>query len=227
MQRDGLDRLHGPGPGSPPREGRAWLGLDCGGSSSLTAACCLWENGRAEFFSALPAVPSLSERGTAAGCGGLYSQAVDRNELKVFGGRCTPVKDFLAGVVDHLAGVEIEGGASDQYRRAEVEQLLDDPETGVEFEWSFRRMGAGPQGSNDVRAFQRMVYRAEIKTPPNLLFAHGLSSAVVARDGNGNPSLERSGRGRIDLVSAGVLAAGLRESAMGDTGFEVIRRAVE
>ena len=211
----------------PPREGRAWLGLDCGGSSSLTAACIIFENGRTEFFAALPAVPSLAERGSSDGCAGIYSQAVSRNELKVYAGRVTPVATFLEGVIHHLAGVEIEAGASDQYRRAEVEQLLDDPETGVEFEWNFRRMGAGPQGSNDVRAFQKMVYRAEIRTRENLLFAHGLSSAVVARDANGNPSLERSGRGRIDLVSAGVLAAGLREAAMGGTGFEVIRRAVE
>ena len=211
----------------PPREGRAWLGLDCGGSSSLTAACIIFENGRTEFFAAVPAVPNLSERGSADGCGSIYSQAVNRNELKVYAGRVTPVGSFLEGVIHHLAGVEIEAGASDQYRRAEVEQLLDDPDTGVEFEWSFRRMGSGPQGSNDCRAFQRMVYRAEIKTTANLLFAHGLSSAVVARDANGNPSLERSGRGRIDLVSAGVLAAGLREAAMGGSGFEVIRRAVE
>ena len=211
----------------PARAGRAWLGLDCGGSSSLTAACCMWENGRTEFFAAVPAVPSLAARGASDGCAGLYAQAVGRNELKVFAGRVTPVGSFLEGVIHHLAGVELEAGGSDQYRRSEVEQLLDDPATGVEFDWNFRRMGAGPQGSNDVRAFQRMVYRAEIKTTANLLFAHGLSSAVVARDANGNPSLERSGRGRIDLVSAGVLAAGLREAAMGGTGFEVIRRAVE
>ena len=213
----------------PDREGAAWLGLDCGGSSSLTAACCMWENGRTEFFAALPAIPNLAERGAADGCGGLYSQAVDRNELKTYAGRVTPIGSFLEGVIHSLAGVEIEGGASDQYRRAEVEQLLDDDVVGVEFEWSFRRMGSGPQGSNDVRAFQRMVYRSELKTIKSLLFAHGLSSAVVARDANANPSLQRSGRGRIDLVSAAVLSAGLREAAMGSNGgdFEVIRRAVE
>ena len=62
----------------PPREGRAWLGLDCGGSSSITAACCIFENGRAEFFAALPATPSLEDRGATEGCGSLYKQAWDR-----------------------------------------------------------------------------------------------------------------------------------------------------
>ena len=148
---------------SPPARaahGWAWIAADRVRSRRLGI---IFENGRTEFFAAVPAVPNLSERGSADGCGSIYSQAVNRNELKVYAGRVTPVGSFLEGVLHHLAGVEIEAGASDQYRRAEVEQLLDDPDTGVEFEWSFRRMGSGPQGANDCRAFQRMVYRAEIQ----------------------------------------------------------------
>ena len=160
------------------------------------------------------------------GCGGLYVQAASRGELSPYAGRVTPIQDFLAAVIHDLAGVEIVGGGSDQYRRAEVEQVLDDPATGCEFGWSFRRMGAGPQGSSDVRAFQRFLLKQEIKTTESLLFAHGLSSATIARDGNGNPSLLRSGRGRIDLVSAAVLASGLRAGAGDDSEFSVCQRAV-
>ena len=210
----------------PPREGLAWIGFDPGGSSSLSAACVIFDNGRTEFYAALPATPSLEARGVSDGCGGLYVQARARGELKTFSGRVTPIADFLAGVLHDLAGVEVEAGASDQYRRAEVEQVIEAEETGVEFEWNFRRMGSGPQGSNDVRAFQKMVLRAEIKTAASLLFAHGLSSATIARDGNGNPSLLRSGRGRIDLISAAVLAAGLRAAAVGDSDFGVSQRSV-
>ena len=210
----------------PPREGPAFLGFDPGGSASLTATCTMWANGRTEFHAAVPATPSLAERGTADGCGSLYTQAEARNELTPYAGKVTPIRDFLAAVIHDLAGVEIEGGGSDQYRRAEVEQVLDDPETGVDFSWNFRRMGSGPQGSNDVRAFQTFLLKGEIKTTASLLFAYGLSSATISRDGNGNPSLLRSGRGRIDLVSAAVLASGLRAAAGDDSEFSVSQRAV-
>ena len=210
----------------PPRAGEAWIGFDPGGSASLTATCTMWANGRTEFHAAVPATPSLEDRGRADGCGGLYVQASERAELRAYAGKVTPISDFLAAVIHDLAGVELVGGGSDQYRRAEVEQVLDDPATGVEFDWNFRRMGAGPQGSNDVRAFQTFLLKGEIKTTSSLLFAYGLSSATVARDGNGNPSLLRSGRGRIDLVSAAVLASGLRAAAGGDSDFGVCQRDV-
>ena len=210
----------------PPRKGRAWLGLDCGGSSSITAACCLFENGRAEFFSALPGTPSLEDRGSVDGVGSLYRQAWDRQELQTYSGRVTPVADFVRAVVAKLSGVEIEAGASDRFRKAEVQQILEDPKTGIEFEWEFVPRGCGERGSADVRAFQKLVLEADIKTLPNLLFAHGLSSAIVRRDGNSPPGLERSGKGRIDLVSAAVLAAGLRSASSGGGGFSVERRAV-
>ena len=211
----------------PPRTGEAWIGFDPGGSASLTATCTMWSNGRTEFHTAVPATPTLEQRGSADGCGGLYVQASERGELRAYSGKVTPIRDFLAAVIHDLAGVELVGGCSDQYRRAEVEQVLDDPETGVEFGWSFRRMGAGPQGSNDVRAFQTFLLKGEIKTVTSLLFAYGLSSATIARDGNGNPSLLRSGRGRIDLVSAAVLASGLRAASSGDSEFSVCQRSVE
>ena len=199
----------------PPREGRAWLALDPGGSASMTSCACAWENGRLEFFSAFPSVPSLEDRGVSDGCGGLYVQARDRGELRTYSGRVTPVADFLAAVLHDLAGVEIVSGASDRFRKSEVMQILEDPKTGAKFPWEFVPMGCGERGSGDVRALQRSVLRAEFKTLPSLLFASGLSSATIRRDGNSNPGLERGGKARIDLVSALVLAAGLRSASSG------------
>ena len=130
-----------------------------GGSSSLSATCTMWANGRTEFHAALPATPTLEQRGSADGCGGLYVQARNRSELRTYAGKVTPIRDFLAAVIHDLAGVDIVSGGSDQYRRSEVEQVLDDPQTGADFGWNFRRMGSGPQGSNDVRAFQRFLLK--------------------------------------------------------------------
>ena len=210
----------------PPRTGRAFLALDPGGSASMTSCACAWENGRLEFFSAFPSVPSLEDRGAADGCGSLYVQARARGELKTYSGRVTPVADFLAGVIYELSDVEIVSGASDRFRKSEVMQILEDPKTGAEFPWEFVPMGCGERGSADVRAFEKAVLRAEFKTLPSLLFASGLSSAVIRRDGNSNPGLERSGKARIDLISAAVLAAGLRSASGDDSEFSVCQRSV-
>ena len=210
----------------PSREGRAWLALDPGGSASMCACVCAWENGRLQFWSAFPGTPSLEDRGRSDGCGGLYVEARDRGELRTYSGRVTPVADFLAGVIHELSDVEIVSGASDRFRKSEVMQILEDPKTGAEFPWEFVPMGCGERGSADVRALQRSILRAEFKTLPSLLFASGLSSAIIRRDGNSNPGLERSGKARIDLVSALVLASGLRSAAGDDSEFSVCQRSV-
>ena len=210
----------------PERSGKCWIGYDAGGSLSLSAVCVWFENNRVEFHAALPAIPNMADRGVADGCGSLYSQAVERGELTTYSGRVLPSRDFLASVVNGLADCEIMGGCSDRYRRSETLQLIEDADAGIDFDWQFVPMGCGERGSFDVRSFQNMVLRGEIRTAPNLLFASGLSSAIIRRDGNSNPGLDRSGKARIDLISAAVLAAGLRSSACGDDDFGVAQRDV-
>ena len=153
--------------------------------------------------------------------GGIYRQSWDRQELQTFAGRVTPLGSFLLHLAAKLKGAEIAGAASDQYRRAEVEQSLEDEL--LEWPWEFRRMGAGPQGSGDVRAFQRAILRREFLTVPSLLMPLALKSTVLRRDSNGNPSLERGHTGRIDVLSACVLAAGLAAGAAGGGGFGISR----
>ena len=79
----------------------------------------------------------------------------------------------------------------------------------------------GSQGSADVRAFQRAILRGEFKTLPSLLMPLALKSTILRRDGNGNPALERGNTGRIDVLSACVLSAGLAAGAAGDGGFGI------
>ena len=128
----------------PPREGEAWIGFDPGAVRvhfRQPAQC--GPMAAPSSTQHVPAIPSLAERGSADGCGGLYVQAADRamSSARTREGS-RRYATFLAAVIHDLAGVEIMGGGSDQYRRAEVEQVLDDPATGVEFDWSFRRMGS-------------------------------------------------------------------------------------
>ena len=208
----------------PARSGPAYIGFDAGGSASMTAAASYWpESKRLEIFAAFPATPNLIDRGQADGVGGIYQEAFERDELQVYDGRVTPVGAFLLSLAAALEGAEIAGAASDQYRRAEVEQAIE--AEALEWPWSFRRMGSGPTGSGDVMAFQRAILRGDFKTVPSLLMPLALKSTILRRDGNGNPALDRANTGRIDVLSACVLAAGLAAASDGDS-FSVTRIAV-
>ena len=206
----------------PERSGPCFVGVDIGGSSSMSCAAAWFpESKRLELYAAFPANPNLLDRGTADGVGGIYKQAWDRGELQTYAGRVTPVGAFLLHVAAKLKGAEIAGVASDQYRRAEVEQALENEL--LEWPWEFRRMGSGPQGSGDVRAFQRLILTGGFRTVPSLLMPLALKSTVLRRDGNGNPALERGNTGRIDILAATVLAAGLAAGETGGGGFGISR----
>ncbi len=64
----------------------------------------------------------------------------------------------------------------------------------------------------DVRALQRLVLNRRLKLPDSLALVTAVSKSAIRRDGNGNPGLDKAdSRGRIDLLSAAVIAAGLAE----------------
>ena len=76
----------------------------------------------------------------------------------------------------------------------------------------FRGTGASrvSDGSADVRAFQNLVLSCSIKHEGSLLLESAISEAAVRKDKAGNPALSKSrNNGRIDALSAAVLAAGL------------------
>ena len=65
-------------------------------------------------------------------------------------------------------------------------------------------------GSHDLRAFQRAVLTRQWATAESLLWRHAIASVTVRTDEAGNPALYKAGdRRRIDVVQAGVIAAGL------------------
>ena len=207
----------------PERRGACFVGVDIGGSASMCAASSYWpDSGLLEIFAGFPSRPDLLERGTADGVGGAYSEAASRNELQTFSGRVTPAGDFIRHVAARLAGCEVAGAASDQFRRGEVQQVLEAEPDEIPWPWYWRRQGSGPTGSADCRAFQKAVFAREIKTLRGLLMPLALRSTVLRRDSNGNPSLHRGGSGaRIDVLSATVLAFGLAADSGGDSGFSI------
>ena len=99
----------------PPREGACYLGIDLGGSASLSAAVATWDTGRTEAWVAVSAVPSLLDRGRADGVGALYEQAHEDGFLSVTGEHIVDVRRFLAGVLAEVPADAVIG--CDRYRR--------------------------------------------------------------------------------------------------------------
>ena len=194
----------------PPREGSAYLGFDFGEATSATGAAAIWPaTGRVETWLAFGDVPAIAER--AKRDDAPYAAMVDRGELKLHPGRVVRPDAFLADVQTDLAGVRVAAAAADGYKDSEVKDFLD--RAAVRWPIDFRRVGAGKDGGRDVRAFQRLTIQKQLAMFPNLSLVTAISKSVLRRDPNGNPGLDKStSRGRIDILSAAVIAAGLAES---------------
>ena len=193
----------------PDRGGPCYIGLDCGEATSGTAAAVIWpQTGLCQFWFSFGDVPSLAERGRVDGA--RYEEMSRRGELTTYPGRVTPVAAFLEDLAVALAGADVRSIAADGYKDAEVRDYLE--KAGVGWSVSFRHVGAGRDGSRDVRALQRLVLNRKVSLVENLALASAISSSAIRRDGNGNPALDKQkAKGRIDLLSAWVIAAGLSE----------------
>ena len=195
----------------PERAGPAYLGFDFGEATSATACAAVWPaTGRLECWMAYGDVPSIAERGRRDDAP--YAQMVDRGELRLYPGRVVHVAEFLSDVQADLAGVRVAGAAADSYKDSDARDFLD--RAAVRWPIEFRRVGAGKDGGADVRAFQRLVLNRKLALLPSLALVTAISKSTVRRDPNGNPGLDKStSRGRIDLLSAAIIAAGLAAPA--------------
>ena len=204
------DDLRGCFAAEPPgREGPCFLGFDFGEATSSTAACAIWPaSGRLETWMAFGDVPDLAERGKRDSAP--YVQMQARGELATYPGRIVPPAAFLADLQNDLAGCRVRRAAADSYKDAEVRDFLD--RAAVRWPIDFRRVGAGKDGGRDVRAFQRLTIQRRFVMAENLSLATAISKSTLRRDANGNPGLDKANaRGRIDVLSAAVIAAGLAE----------------
>ena len=196
----------------PDRGGPCFLGFDLGGSTSMTAAVAYWpRTERLEAWAGFPSIPSLADRSVSDGCRGVYQEMERRGELRVYPGEVMPVSDFLGDVAVSLTGERVMAGA-DRFRGAEARDALKG--AGVDWPMSWRGTGASKtaDGSYDVRALQRLVIGQRVKARQSLAMRAAIADSSLRYDGAGNPALEKArAAGRIDLLSAAVIAAGLAE----------------
>lgn len=190
----------------PPREGPCILGVDLGGSRSMSAAAFYWpQTGRLEAVGTFPASPSLADRGAADGVSGRYVEMNDRGELNVMGEATVPPGPWLADLVRRLDGSEIGAIVGDRYRHAEfMEAIQKAGLTRVPFIW---RGFGWRDGSEDIERFRRAVFDGDVKVAPSLLLRSAFSDAITLVDPAGNHKLAKArSLGRIDAAAASILA---------------------
>ena len=195
----------------PERSGPCFLGFDFGEATSSTAAGAIWPlTGRVETWQAFGDVPALADRAKLDNAPYMAMEA--RGELRTYPGRIVRLDTFLADLQTGLAGCRVVAAAADSYKDSEVRDFLD--RAAVRWPIDFRRVGTGKDGGRGVRAFQRLVIQRRLAIVENLSLVTAIANSTLRRDANGNLGLDKaSARGRIDVLSATVIAAGLAESA--------------
>lgn len=190
----------------PEREGSCILGVDLGGSRSMSAAAFYWpETGRLEALGTFPATPSLADRGASDGVSNRYCQMQERGELSVMGEATVPPGPWLAQIVRHLDGITPDCIVGDRFRHAEFSEAMQAAGLArVPFIW---RGFGWKDGSEDIERFRRALFDGEVKAAPSMLLRFAFSDAITLVDPAGNHKLAKArSLGRIDAAAATVLA---------------------
>ena len=198
----------------PERAGPCVVGIDLGGSASMSAAALYWPStGRLEAVGTFPSRPGLLDRGQADGVSGRYVEMQDRGELSTLGDATVPVAPWLADVMRRVQGEPVSAIVADRYRQSEVGEAL--AAAGIRAPVVGRGQGFR-DGSEDVERFRRAAYDGRVRSAPSLLMRSAFADAVCLRDPAGNLKLAKGrSTGRIDAAAAAVLAVaeGARQSA--------------
>lgn len=198
----------------PPRKGPVVIGVDLGGSASMTAAAFYWpDSARLECLGTFPSRPTLADRGQNDGVGDRYVQMQDRGELDTLGDQTVPVAPWLVQVMAHVDGETIAALTADRYKQAELGEAID--KAGIRCPIIWRGQGFR-DGGEDCERFRRAAYDGNVKTTPSLLLRSAFSDAVVLRDPANNLKLAKArSTGRIDAAAATVLAVAEGARIMG------------
>ena len=208
-----------------PRSGPVAIGVDLGGGTSMSAVSYYWpDTGRLESYAGFPAQPTLEKRGLKDGVGSRYLEMHKRGELRLYPGFAMKNVLFLTKIFGLLdPGQVVLSLAADRYKKTDLEQALT--EVGVlyyedkkgeslmrpgywKIEW--RGVGQGPNGGEDVRAFQHEALTGHMSPVDTLIMQSSIKESIIRRDSNGNAALNKArSMGRIDPVQSAILAAGI------------------
>lgn len=202
----------------PPREGGCVIGIDLGGSASMTAAAFYWPaTGRLECLGTFPSMPNLLDRGQTDGVAGRYVEMQERCELSVLGDKTVPVAPWLVEVMRHVEDQPILALTMDRYKQAELGEAI--ARAGIRAPLVWRGQGFR-DGGEDSERFRRAAFDGQVKAKPSLLLRSAFADTVCLRDPANNIKIAKArSTGRIDAAAASVLAVaqGARVAAQPQT----------
>lgn len=189
----------------PPRSGECVVGIDLGGSASMSAVSFYWPStGRMEALGTFPCNPGLADRGAADGVSGRYVEMENRGELNTLGDKTVPVVLWLKEIMTQVEGENVVCLVADRYKQSELAEAMD--RSGIRAPVVWRGQGFR-DGGEDCERFRRAAYDGKVKSRPSLLLRSAFADAVVLRDPANNLKLAKArSMGRIDAASASVLA---------------------
>lgn len=189
----------------PPRQGGVVIGIDLGGSASMTAAAFYWpETGRLEALGTFPSMPTLLDRGQSDGVAGRYEEMRERGELSVLGDKTVPVSPWLIEVMRHVEDQQILCLTMDRYKQAELGEAV--VRAGIRAPLVWRGQGFR-DGGEDAERFRRAAFDGKVKAKPSLLLRSAFADTVCLRDPANNIKIAKArSTGRIDAAAATVLA---------------------
>jgi len=198
----------------PERKGSVVIGIDLGGSASMTAAAFYWpETGRLECLGTFPSNPTLLDRGQNDSVGNRYVEMQDRGELSTLGDQTVPVAPWLTQVMKQVEGETVACLAMDRYKQAELGEAID--RAGIRSPVVWRGQGF-KDGGEDCERFRRAAYDGNVQTSPSLLLRSAFADAVCLRDPANNLKLAKArSTGRIDAAAATVIAVAEGARIMG------------
>jgi len=188
-----------------PREGPAVIGIDLGGSASMSAAAFYWPaTGRLECVGWFPSKPTLLDRGQGDGVGSRYVEMANRGELFTLGDQTVPVAPWVGEILRRVEGQQIAAIVADRYKQSELGEAIDKANIRAPIVW--RGMGFR-DGGEDIERFKRACFDGRVKARPSLLLRSAFADAVCLRDPANNAKLAKArSTGRIDAAAASVLA---------------------
>ena len=200
------------------------LGVDLGGSASMSAAAGYWPaGGRVAALGCFPQQPDLATRGLRDGCGRAYLDMHRRDELILRGGRVADVPGLLREVLARWGRPACI--ACDRWRINELRDALD--AAGVPRVPLIERGQGFKDGGEDTADFRTATLGGRVRPVPSLLLRSAMAAARVTMDAAGNAKIIKTrSRARIDAASAAVLAVAVGERRARTSPRRPLRSAV-
>lgn len=190
-----------PLPGEPVH-----VGIDLGGSASMTAATIAYEHsGLLKVLGAFPGADiDLLARGKRDQVGDTWHRCAEAGELIETSGSVSDLQEFLPELIARIGNHPIASVSCDRYRQHEFETAL----ARARLAWPVIYRGTGPKdGDQDIRATRKLFIAGAVQMQRSILLEAALAEADVKVSTTGACQLAKSHlHARIDVASSLVLA---------------------